>query len=146
MWRSLVARFVRDEEAVGSNPATPTQVRAPVEIIDRGPDSFPGPVGSPVRAGAAGHRARGGQALGQQGRFGSGAFVGVRTALNKAELTELVALVLSVRLGTLAGMGTGGDFGLGAVQVVWVGRLLWVANMIGQHGTRTGSKGVPVRY
>ena len=24
MWRSLVARFVRDEEAVGSNPATPT--------------------------------------------------------------------------------------------------------------------------
>ena len=25
MWRSLVARFVRDEEAVGSNPATPTR-------------------------------------------------------------------------------------------------------------------------
>ena len=25
-WRSLVARFVRDEEAVGSNPATPTMV------------------------------------------------------------------------------------------------------------------------
>ena len=25
MWRSLVARFVRDEEVVGSNPATPTQ-------------------------------------------------------------------------------------------------------------------------
>ena len=24
MWRSLVARLVRDEEAVGSNPATPT--------------------------------------------------------------------------------------------------------------------------
>ena len=24
VWRSLVARFVRDEEAVGSNPATPT--------------------------------------------------------------------------------------------------------------------------
>ena len=24
MWRSLVARFVRDEEVVGSNPATPT--------------------------------------------------------------------------------------------------------------------------
>ncbi len=23
-WRSLVARFVRDEEAVGSNPAAPT--------------------------------------------------------------------------------------------------------------------------
>ena len=28
MWRSLVARFVRDEEAVGSNPATPTDVVA----------------------------------------------------------------------------------------------------------------------
>jgi hypothetical protein len=27
VWRSLVARFVRDEEAVGSNPATPTQIR-----------------------------------------------------------------------------------------------------------------------
>ena len=26
VWRSLVARFVRDEEAVGSNPATPTIV------------------------------------------------------------------------------------------------------------------------
>jgi O-acetyl-ADP-ribose deacetylase (regulator of RNase III) len=38
------------------------------------------------------------------------------------------------------------DFGLGAVQVVQVDRLLWVANMIGQHGTRTGSKGAPVRY
>ncbi len=24
-WRSLVARFVRDEEAVGSNPAAPTK-------------------------------------------------------------------------------------------------------------------------
>ena len=27
VWRSLVARFVRDEEAVGSNPATPTIVQ-----------------------------------------------------------------------------------------------------------------------
>ena len=27
VWRSLVARFVRDEEAVGSNPATPTKKR-----------------------------------------------------------------------------------------------------------------------
>jgi hypothetical protein len=26
VWRSLVARFVRDEEVVGSNPATPTRV------------------------------------------------------------------------------------------------------------------------
>jgi hypothetical protein len=25
VWRSLAARFVRDEEAVGSNPATPTR-------------------------------------------------------------------------------------------------------------------------
>ena len=40
----------------------------------------------------------------------------------------------------------GNNFGLGAVQLVRVDRLLWVANMIGQHGTRTGSKGVPVRY
>ncbi|WP_042365882.1 macro domain-containing protein [Streptacidiphilus neutrinimicus] len=41
------------------------------------------------------------------------------------------------------------DFGLGAVQLVPVGRAesrLWVANMIGQRGIRTGSKGVPVRY
>jgi hypothetical protein len=28
VWRSLVARFVRDEEVVGSNPATPTHVEA----------------------------------------------------------------------------------------------------------------------
>jgi O-acetyl-ADP-ribose deacetylase (regulator of RNase III) len=40
----------------------------------------------------------------------------------------------------------GNDFGLGAVQVVQVDPLLWVANMVGQHGIRTGSKGVPVRY
>ncbi|GGW95874.1 macro domain-containing protein [Streptomyces lomondensis] len=38
------------------------------------------------------------------------------------------------------------DFGLGAVQLVEVERYVWVANMIGQRGTRTGSKGVPVRY
>ena len=38
------------------------------------------------------------------------------------------------------------DFGLGAVQVVAVGRGLWVANMIGQHGTKTGSAGPPIRY
>jgi hypothetical protein len=30
VWRSLVARFVRDEEAVGSNPATPTKAKAQV--------------------------------------------------------------------------------------------------------------------
>ncbi|MEU9340136.1 macro domain-containing protein [Streptomyces sp. NPDC048278] len=38
------------------------------------------------------------------------------------------------------------DFGLGALQLVRVDRYIWVANMIGQRGTRTGSKGVPVRY
>ncbi|MFF4018840.1 macro domain-containing protein [Streptomyces sp. NPDC001843] len=38
------------------------------------------------------------------------------------------------------------DFGLGAVQLVRVERYVWVANMIGQRGVRTGSKGVPVRY
>ncbi|MER6621580.1 macro domain-containing protein [Streptomyces sp. NPDC000931] len=38
------------------------------------------------------------------------------------------------------------DFALGAVQMVQVERYVWVANMIGQRGTRTGSKGVPVRY
>ncbi|MFF9492529.1 macro domain-containing protein [Streptomyces flaveolus] len=38
------------------------------------------------------------------------------------------------------------DFGLGAVQLVRVAPYVWVANMIGQHGTRTGSRGVPVRY
>ncbi|GGW78730.1 Appr-1-p processing protein [Streptomyces lucensis JCM 4490] len=38
------------------------------------------------------------------------------------------------------------DFGLGAVRLVRVERQLWVANMIGQRGIRTGSEGVPVRY
>ncbi|MDQ0407599.1 macro domain-containing protein [Streptomyces sp. NBC_01723] len=38
------------------------------------------------------------------------------------------------------------DFALGAAQFVQVERYLWVANLIGQRGTRTGSKGVPVRY
>ncbi|MEU3663241.1 macro domain-containing protein [Streptomyces sp. NPDC032940] len=38
------------------------------------------------------------------------------------------------------------DFGLGAVQLVRVEPYVWVANMIGQHGTRRGSKGAPVRY
>lgn len=38
------------------------------------------------------------------------------------------------------------DFGLGAIQLVRVGTYVWVANMIGQRGMRTGSKGVPVRY
>ncbi|MGV9639617.1 macro domain-containing protein [Streptomyces sp. NPDC004822] len=38
------------------------------------------------------------------------------------------------------------DFGLGAVQLVQVEPYVWVANMIGQRGIRTGGKGVPVRY
>ena len=29
VWRSLVARFVRDEEVAGSNPVTPTKVKGP---------------------------------------------------------------------------------------------------------------------
>jgi O-acetyl-ADP-ribose deacetylase (regulator of RNase III) len=39
-----------------------------------------------------------------------------------------------------------GDFALGAVQLVQVEPRLRVANMIGQHGTRRGSQGAPVRY
>ena len=39
------------------------------------------------------------------------------------------------------------DFGLGAAQFVQVGPYLWVANLVGQRGIRTGrSTGVPVRY
>ncbi|WP_069772548.1 macro domain-containing protein [Streptomyces sp. LUP30] len=38
------------------------------------------------------------------------------------------------------------DFALGALQTVRVERDVWVADMIGQRGVRTGSKGVPVRY
>ncbi|WP_030600450.1 macro domain-containing protein [Streptomyces fulvoviolaceus] len=38
------------------------------------------------------------------------------------------------------------DFGLGAVQFVQVEPYVWVANMVGQRGIRTGSRGVPVRY
>ncbi|WP_316522919.1 macro domain-containing protein [Kitasatospora brasiliensis] len=39
------------------------------------------------------------------------------------------------------------DFGLGAVQLVPVDPHVWVANLVGQRGIRTGrSTGVPVRY
>jgi len=38
------------------------------------------------------------------------------------------------------------NFGLGAVQFVQVKSDVWVANMIGQHGMKTGSSGPPVRY
>jgi O-acetyl-ADP-ribose deacetylase (regulator of RNase III) len=41
---------------------------------------------------------------------------------------------------------SGNDFGLGAVQVVAVREGMWVANMVGQHGTKTGSAGAPIRY
>lgn len=37
-------------------------------------------------------------------------------------------------------------FGLGAVRLVRVKADTWVANMVGQHGTRRGSGGPPVRY
>ncbi|WP_370415847.1 Appr-1-p processing protein [Streptomyces fradiae] len=39
------------------------------------------------------------------------------------------------------------DFGLGAAQFVRVEPYVWVANLVGQRGIRTGrSSGVPVRY
>lgn len=38
------------------------------------------------------------------------------------------------------------DFKLGEIQIIQVKPDIWVANMIGQHGTRNGSKGPPVRY
>ena len=35
MWRSLVARFVRDEEVAGSNPVTPTlRSGAPCSVVN----------------------------------------------------------------------------------------------------------------
>lgn len=37
-------------------------------------------------------------------------------------------------------------FALGAVQFVQVESTIWVANMIGQHGIKTGSSGPPIRY
>ncbi|MFI8006325.1 macro domain-containing protein [Streptomyces sp. NPDC086010] len=40
----------------------------------------------------------------------------------------------------------GNDFGLGAAQFVQVDPCVWVANVVGQRGIRTGSKGAPVRY
>ncbi len=38
------------------------------------------------------------------------------------------------------------DFELGAIQLVQVDPYIRVANMIGQHGIKTGSKGPPIRY
>ncbi len=38
------------------------------------------------------------------------------------------------------------NFGLGEIQIVQVEKYMYVANMIGQKGMKTGSNGVPVRY
>ncbi|MFD8497834.1 macro domain-containing protein [Amycolatopsis sp. NPDC059657] len=38
------------------------------------------------------------------------------------------------------------DFGLGATQLIQVRLDTWVANMVAQHGMRTGSSGPPIRY
>jgi O-acetyl-ADP-ribose deacetylase (regulator of RNase III) len=38
------------------------------------------------------------------------------------------------------------DFGLGAVQFVQAEPLIWVANMVAQHGMKRGSSGPPIRY
>ena len=44
MWRSLVARFVRDEEVAGSNPVTPTASSPPAPLAGTGEqDPGPGP-------------------------------------------------------------------------------------------------------
>lgn len=42
--------------------------------------------------------------------------------------------------------GRKGGFELGATQFVQVERLIWVANMVAQRGTKRGSKGAPIRY
>ncbi|MDR2237278.1 MAG: macro domain-containing protein [Chryseobacterium sp.] len=38
------------------------------------------------------------------------------------------------------------NFGLGELQIVQVEQYIYVANMIGQKGMKTGSNGIPVRY
>jgi O-acetyl-ADP-ribose deacetylase (regulator of RNase III) len=38
------------------------------------------------------------------------------------------------------------DFGLGALQLVRVEPLIWVANMVAQRGMKRGSNGPPIRY
>lgn len=38
------------------------------------------------------------------------------------------------------------DFALGRIQIIQVEPYIYVANMIGQRGTKVGSNGVPVRY
>jgi O-acetyl-ADP-ribose deacetylase (regulator of RNase III) len=41
---------------------------------------------------------------------------------------------------------SGNDFALGAVQMIAVERYIYIANMVAQRGTKTGSNGVPIRY
>jgi O-acetyl-ADP-ribose deacetylase (regulator of RNase III) len=41
---------------------------------------------------------------------------------------------------------SGGGFALGEVQLVQVEPLVWVANLIGQHGISAGPSGPPIRY
>ncbi len=43
VWRSLVARFVRDEEAAGSNPVTPTSWLLGSDLRKRGQSPFASP-------------------------------------------------------------------------------------------------------
>lgn len=38
------------------------------------------------------------------------------------------------------------DFTLGNIQIIQVEKYIYVANMIGQQGMKTGSNGVPIRY
>ncbi|NOQ70931.1 MAG: Appr-1-p processing protein [Crocinitomix sp.] len=38
------------------------------------------------------------------------------------------------------------DFELGNIQIIQVSADIYVANMIGQHGVKTGSNGAPIRY
>ncbi|MEH1163962.1 macro domain-containing protein [Micromonospora sp. CPCC 205539] len=40
----------------------------------------------------------------------------------------------------------GNDFALGATRLVRVTEGMWVANMVGQRGMKTGSAGPPIRY
>jgi O-acetyl-ADP-ribose deacetylase (regulator of RNase III) len=42
--------------------------------------------------------------------------------------------------------GKDGGFGLGQVQFVQVEQYVWVANMVGQRGIKSGASGPPIRY
>src|SRR5699024_5810093 len=59
VWRSLVARFVRDEEVVGSNPATPTKrSRGTAEPVPRHSTSRTPTGRSPYRGASEPNRCR----------------------------------------------------------------------------------------